>query len=376
MHILIAPNAFKNSLTADKVAEAIRYGLQQSRLQCTTECFPIGDGGNGTAALIIKKKNGRRIVADAHDPLGRKNKYIFGLIEEGRTAVIEMADAAGLQFLEPAELNPLETSSYGCGELIRAALDAGVRNIILGMGGSATVDGGTGILRALGIRFLNREGKPLPENPEQLAELGSVDITGMDKRILAVELTILCDVKNPLLGEKGAAAVFGPQKGATKQGVEKLEAALSVFRNITLKQTGKDMASVPSGGTAGGAAAGLYAFLNASLVSGIDHFLQMTGFDKALAKADLLITGEGSIDEQTLEGKAPFGVASRAREKNLPVIGLAGKVPLEKNKALEQYFDVLMPIGNEPEGLPVAMKNTAENLIRTSREIGNLLAMP
>jgi glycerate kinase len=376
MHILIAPNAFKNSLTAEQAAEAIRDGLRQSRLPFSFECFPIGDGGNGTAALIIKKKNGRQVMVYAHDPLGREIKTGFGLTDEGKTAVIEMADAAGLQFLKPAELNPLRTSSFGCGELIRAALDSGARNIILGMGGSATVDGGTGILRALGIRFLNAAGKPLPDNPEWLADLGLIDITGMDKRILDMELTILCDVKNPLLGPKGAAAVFGPQKGATEEGVKKLEAALSVFREMTLKQTGKDMASLESGGTAGGAAAGLYAFLNARLVSGIDHFLRMTGFDEALSKASLLITGEGSIDEQTLEGKAPFGVASRAKEKNLPVIGLAGKVPLEKDKRLEQYFDVLMSIGNEPEGLPAAMKNTTENLIRTSREIGNLLAMP
>jgi glycerate kinase len=375
MHILIAPNAFKNSLTAEQAAEAIRDGLRQSRLPFSFECFPIGDGGNGTAALIIKKKNGRQVMVYAHDPLGREIKTGFGLTDEGKTAVIEMADAAGLQFLKPAELNPLRTSSFGCGELIRAALDSGARNIILGMGGSATVDGGTGILRALGIRFLNAAGKPLPDNPEWLADLGLIDITGMDKRILDMELTILCDVKNPLLGPKGAAAVFGPQKGATEEGVKKLEAALSVFREMTLKQTGKDMASLESGGTAGGAAAGLYAFLNARLVSGIDHFLRMTGFDEALSKASLLITGEGSIDEQTLEGKAPFGVASRAKEKNLPVIGLAGKVPLEKDERLEQYFDVLMSIGNEPEGLPAAMKNTTENLIRTSREIGNLLAM-
>jgi glycerate kinase len=238
MHILIAPNAFKNSLTADIAAEAIRDGLRQSRLQCSYTCFPIGDGGNGTAALILKKKNGRRVIANVHDPLGRKIKAGFGLINDGKTAVIEMADAAGLQFLKPAELNPFKTSSYGCGELIRAALDKGVRNIVLGMGGSATVDGGTGILRALGIRFLNAGGKPLQDNPEALADLARIDITGMDKRIAGVELSILCDVRNPLLGEKGAAAVFGPQKGATQEGVKKLEAVLSLLRSIALKQTG------------------------------------------------------------------------------------------------------------------------------------------
>jgi glycerate kinase len=182
-------------------------------------------------------------------------------------------------------------------------------------------------------------------------------------------------VRSPLLGEQGAAAVFGPQKGAAEEGVKKLEASLSAFRDICLKQTGRDMALIPSGGTAGGAAAGLSAFLNARLVNGIDHFLEMTWFDEALARAGLLITGEGSIDEQTLEGKAPFGVASRAKKRNLPVIGLAGKVPLVKNPALDQYFDVLLAIGNEPATLPAAMEHTAGNLIRISRAIGNLLAI-
>jgi len=375
MHILIAPNAFKNSLTADQAADAIRDGLQQSRLSFSYECFPVGDGGNGTAALIIKKMSGSWVTANVHDPLGREISAGFGLINEGKTAVIEMADAAGLQFLKQSELNPLNASSFGCGELMLAALDKGVSNIILGMGGSATVDGGTGILRALGIRFLNAAGESLPDHPEHLNDLSRIDLTGMDKRIFDTELTILCDVKNPLLGDQGAAAVFGPQKGATKEGVIQLEAVLAKFQDITLQQTGKDMASVQSGGTAGGAAAGLNAFLNARLVNGIDYFLQMTGFDRALAKAGLLITGEGSIDEQTLDGKAPFGVASRAKIKNLPVIGLAGKVPPEKNKALDRYFDVLLAIGNEPAELQVAMGNTKENLIRTATAIGNLLAI-
>jgi glycerate kinase len=375
MHILIAPNAFKNSMTADKAALAIREGLQQSRLSCSCECFPIGDGGNGTAALIISSRKGTWVEARVQDPLGREILTGFGLIDGGKTAVIEMADAAGLQHLASSELNPLVADSYGCGQLVVKALDAGVSQIILGMGGSATVDGGTGILRALGLRFLDAAGQPLPRRPECLTGLHTIDITGIDKRILQVELTVLCDVRNPLLGEQGAAAVFGPQKGAAEEGVKKLEASLSVFRDICLKQTGRDMALIPSGGTAGGAAAGLSAFLNARLVNGIDHFLEMTRFDEALAKAGLLITGEGSIDEQTLEGKAPFGVASRAKKRNLPVIGLAGKVPLVKNPALDQYFDVLLAIGNEPATLPAAMEHTAGNLIRVSRAIGNLLAI-
>ncbi|HEY4156416.1 MAG TPA: glycerate kinase [Puia sp.] len=376
MHILIAPNAFKNSLPATAAAEAILAGLKQSRLRFSHECFPIGDGGNGTAELLIRNQRGRMISGIAHDPLGRKIRASFGLIREDRTAVIEMADAAGLQFLKQDELDPLKTSSSGCGEMIRQALDQGVRKIILGMGGSATVDGGTGILRALGIRFLDACGNELPDRPESLINLDAIDLSGMDKRILEAELIILCDVNNPLLGSQGAAAVFGPQKGATKEGVKKLEAALTKFQELTLRQTGKEIASLRSGGTAGGAAAGLHAFLNARLVSGIEYFLELTGFDEALRKAGLLITGEGAIDEQTLQGKAPFGVASRAKERNLPVIALAGKVPLEKSAALDQYFDVLLAIGNEPADLTSAMKETTENLTRISKSIGNLLALP
>lgn len=375
MHILIAPNAFKNSLTASDAAEAILIGLKQSRLHFSYECFPIGDGGNGTAELIIKRNKGRLVYGKVHDPLGREITAGFGLIDEGKTAVIEMADAAGLQFLNPDELNPLQTTSFGCGELIGLALNEGIHKIILGMGGSATVDGGAGILRALGIRFLNADEDGLPDKPETMAALAAIDLSGLDKRILECDLTILCDVDNPLLGEKGAATVFGPQKGATKEGVKKLEASLAKFTEIALHQTGKDMASVKLGGTAGGAAAGLHTFLNAKLVNGIDHFLHTTGFDEALAKSDLVITGEGSIDEQTLQGKGPYGVASRAKKKGLPVIALAGKVPLKENKALCKYFDALLTIGNGPTDLLTAMKATRENLIRTSATIGNLLTL-
>ncbi len=375
MRILIAPNAFKNGLSAPDAAEAILKGLKQSMLDFQHECFPIGDGGNGTADLIIDRKKGKRVDVQVHDPLGRCITANFGLIDEGSTAVIEMAAASGLQFLSQDELNPLRASSFGTGEMIRFALDKAVHKIILCMGGSATVDGGAGILRAMGIRFLNANHEALPDRPENMLDLAEIDLSGMDKRILDCELTILCDVGNPLLGEQGAAAIFGPQKGATKEGVKKLEASVAKLSEITLYQTGRDMSSVKFGGTAGGAAAGLYALLNAKPVNGIDHFLQMTGFDEALAKTDLLITAEGSIDEQTLQGKGPFGVASRAKAKGLPVIALAGKVPLKVNKALSKYFDVLLAIGNEPVDLPTAIRTTADNLSRTSTVLGNLLAI-
>ena len=375
MHILISPNAFKNSLTAGQAAAAISKGLLQSKLQCTCECFPIGDGGDGTAELIIKKCGGQLINTTVNDPLGRKINTAFGLIEDGQTAVIEMADAAGLRLLKQDELNPLTATCFGTGEQIKIALEKGATKIIIGMGGSATVDGGSGILQALGIRFLDDAGNKLSNLPESLISLASVDLTAMDKRIAATSFIVLCDVDNLLLGPQGSAAIFGPQKGATKEGVQKLDAALAKLAAVAFQQTGKNMATTKYGGTAGGAAAGLYAFLNAELVNGIDYFLQLTGFEKALAKSNLVITGEGSIDEQTLQGKGPFGVARLAKQKGLPVIALAGKVPLQKNAALQNYFDVLLPIGHQPGDLPAALAATEENLIRTAEVLGNLLAL-
>lgn len=373
MHILIAPNAFKNSLSAYDAAQAIQKGIKLSTLKCTTECFPIADGGDGTASLIIKQLQGKTVPVTVHDPLGRLIQTSFGLIENGRTAVIEMADASGLRLLKHDELNPLSATSYGTGEMIKTALDAGVNKVIIAMGGSATVDGGTGILKALGARFLNEAGHELINLPASLTDLARIDVSNMDKRLPDCEIIVLCDVDNMLLGSRGAAAVFGPQKGADAGAVGKLEAGLSRFNDITLRETGKDISTIKYGGTAGGASAGVYAYLNASLVNGIDNFMELTGFNEALNRSTLVITGEGSIDEQTLQGKGPFGVANLAKLKGIPVIGLAGKVPAEPNEQLSQYFDVLLAIGNEPSDISTALNRTRQNLIRVSKGIADML---
>ncbi|WP_316815177.1 glycerate kinase [Pedobacter nyackensis] len=375
MHILISPNAFKHALNAEKAAFAIQEGLRRSKADITTECFPIADGGDGTGTLIIKKCNGTLLDAAVHDALGRPINAVFGLIDNGATAVIEMADASGIRLLKPEEFNPLHANSSGTGEMIRKALDQGVEKIIIGMGGSATVDGGTGILRALGVRFLAADGNELTILPEDLGELATVDLSALDERILKCELIVLCDVDNMLLGDKGSAAVFGPQKGASPDDVKKLDQALNKLSAVALHHTGRDMAAIKYGGTAGGAAAGLYAFLNARLVNGIDHFLSLTDFNLALERTDLVITGEGSIDEQTLQGKGPFGVAYHAKLKGLPVVAFAGKVPLDRNINLQAYFDVLMPIGNQPSDLATALACTADNLTRTAETLGNMLAL-
>lgn len=373
MRILIAPNAFKNSLNADSAAQAIQEGLKKSGLECICECFPVGDGGDGTGKLLVGRKEGCFVKTDTTDPLGRKIAASYGLIDEGRTAVIEMAEASGVSLLKQDELNPLCAVTDGTGVLIRNALDHSIDKIVIAMGGSATIDGGTGILRALGVRFLKPGGVEITDLPFGLKELESIDLSGLDQRILQCKVVVMCDVENRLLGEEGAAAVFGPQKGATKDSVLQLDGALSRLRDVALKVTGVDMSEVRRGGTAGGAAAGLYAFTNASLVDGIGYYLESTGFKDKLEHADLVITGEGSIDRQTLQGKGPFGVALLAREKKIPVIGFAGKIPLNEIPELSEYFHVLLPIGNKPADIHTAISDTYGNLVRTAFNAGAFL---
>ena len=374
MHILIAPNAFKNSLTAEAAAAAIRTGLEQSRLPFTVECFPVADGGDGTGDLLMARLGANRMEVMVRDPLGRKRAAYYGFSADSETAIIEMANASGLRLLAAGEPDPLRATSCGTGDLIAAALEHHPRRILIGMGGSATVDGGTGILTALGVRFLDGDGHEIVSLPAGLRDLVSIDVSGLDPRLKEAELTVLCDVENPLLGVEGAATVFGPQKGASVDGVKQLEAVLRRLSGITEQQSGVDVSALPRGGTAGGAAAGLYALAGARLVNGIDFFLETTGFENAVKRADWVITGEGSIDEQTLKGKGPYGVAVAAKSYGVPVIGLAGRLPQEADAGLAAYFDVLLPINHEALPLSQALLQTAANLTATARAIGNLLA--
>jgi len=373
MHILIAPNAFKNSLDAAKVAEAINNGLHKSKLPCTTTCFPVADGGDGTAGLLIDHLGGQLIHVIVKDPLKREISSSFGWIDKDKTAIIELAAASGLRLLRADEYDPLLTTTQGTGKLIIEALNKGVIKIILCIGGSATVDGGTGILKALGIKFLDAERNELNDLPASLSSLAEIDITGFDKRIANTEIIILCDVENPLLGPNGAAAVFGPQKGASGKDVELLEEGLTKFRDVVLNKIGNDMAVIKHGGAAGGVAASLHTFLNARLVNGINYFLEATGFEKELKKADMVITGEGSIDKQTLQGKGPFGVAKRAKELSLPVIAFAGRVAIAPDQSSRQYFDRLIPINENMDDMELAMKNTYMNLEKAAERLGDLL---
>ncbi len=362
MHILIAPNAFKNSLDAPKVAEAINNGLHQSKLSCTTTCFPVADGGDGTAGLLIDHLCGQWIHASVQDPLNRKITSSLGWIEKNKTAIIELAAASGLRLLKVDEYDPLVTTT-----------NKAAAKIILCIGGSATVDGGIGILKALGMKFFDAGGNELNNLPASLSSLAEIDMTGLDKRIANTEIIILCDVENPLLGSHGAAAIFGPQKGASGKDVQLIETGLTKLRDVVLNKTGKDMAVVKHGGAAGGVAAALHILLNADLVNGIDYFLQVTGFEKELLIANLVITGEGCIDEQTLRGKGPFGVAKRAKEFSLPVIGIAGRVPGIIDKSMQHYFDRLISINENIDDLEAAIKNTYTNLEKTAKDLGDML---
>lgn len=374
MHILVAPNAFKKSLDATAAAAAISRGFQASRLTCTCTAFPVGDGGDGTAGLITSHLQGELVPVVVSDPLGRKITSRFGLIDGGRTAVIEMADAAGLRLLQPRELNPLTAGAWGTGEMITAALDRGVKKVILGMGGSATVDGGRSILEAVGVVFRDASGAAVEAGADGLGSAVGADLSGLDPRLRDCAIDILCDVDNGLLGPHGAAAVFGPQKGATASQLPLLEAALARLSGIALLQTGKDMSAVTGGGTAGGAAAGLYAFLGAGLVPGIGYFLDITRFDDAIPGSGLLVTGEGCIDDQSLHGKAPVGVAVRGKRAGMKVIGLAGMIPQPVHVQFRDYFDALLCINDGSETPATMLLHTRINLERTAFALGNQLA--
>jgi len=375
MRILIAPNAFKNSLTAPEVAEAIKTGLEQSNLNAVYECFPLGDGGDGTGALISARLEAKQITCFVTDPLGRTIQSWIGFHSATRTAIIELASASGLRMVKLPERNPMISNSYGTGELIRIALDHGARKIILAIGGSATVDGGVGILQALGVRFLDKNLKDLKNIPESLVNLDSIDAANVDQRMLSCELVVLCDVSNPLLGDTGAARTFGPQKGASSSDVESLEASLRQLASVTMKSLGKDISSIKFGGAAGGAGAMLYAVFLAKLLNGFDQFFHLTGLNEALVNSDLVITGEGAIDEQTLMGKAPYGIALKANEQNIPVIALAGQVPHAVSDDLQKNFAAIVSIQHSPTSVDESIRLTRVNLVRTACAIGNLLAI-
>jgi glycerate kinase len=325
--VLVAADKFKGSLTAVEVAERVAAGLRRVVPDVDVEALPVADGGDGTVAAAVAAGFERREVRVA-GPLGDEVTAAFAL--RGDTAVVEMAEASGLQRLPAGVLAPLTASTYGSGELLRAALDAGARTIVFGVGGSATTDGGAGMLSALGARFLRADGEPVAPGGGGLADVASADLSGLDPRLTDVELVLASDVDNPLTGPKGAPAVYGPQKGASPADVETLDAALAHFAKVlegTVGARAAEYAASPGAGAAGGIGYGAL-LLGARFRAGIEVMLDVLGFAPALERAELVITGEGSLDEQTLHGKAPAGVAAAARAAGKEVVAVCGRLAL------------------------------------------------
>jgi glycerate 2-kinase len=332
--VLIAADKFKGSLTAVEVAERITTGIRRARPDANLESLPVADGGDGTVAAAVAA-GFERHEAEVTGPLGAPVTAAFAL-RDG-TAVVEMAEASGLELMPPGVFAPLTATTRGTGELLLAAVEAGARTVVLGVGGSATTDGGTGMLEALGARFLDEDGDPVPHGGGPLVEMVSADLSGLDERLTDIEVILASDVDNPLTGPKGAAHVYGPQKGAGEQDVKVLDAALSHFVQVMGESVGPraaETAEAPGAGAAGGIGYGALIGLNATFRPGIDVLLEVLGFAQALARADIVVTGEGSLDEQTLHGKAPAGVAAAARKAGKPVVAVCGRLALD-NKALK-----------------------------------------
>lgn len=326
MRVVIAPNALKGSLTAFEAALAIARGLRAADSAVELVSVPIADGGDGTSAVLSAAKKGLIRETIVPDPLGRPLRASFALIDEGRTAVLDVATASGIALLHPHERDPLFCSSRGSGKLISAALDAGVETVIVGVGGSATVDGGAGLLAALGVGLLDERGTPISSGGAGLARLSRIDLSRVHPALGRVKLRVACDVDSPLLGPSGAAMAFGPQKGASPEAVLELEQNLGHFAEIVQETTGRDVRHVVSAGAAGGIAAGLHGVLGATLEAGIDLVLDAVGFQQALSGADLVITAEGLLDRQSLRNKGPQGVARWSKRRQVPVIALVGGI--------------------------------------------------
>ncbi len=355
MRIIVAPDSFKGSVSALGVAEAMERGIHAVFPEAQVLKVPIADGGEGTVEALVAATGGKLMHSDVQGPLGASVRAHWGISGDGATAFLEMASASGLPLISKEQRDPCVTSTYGTGQLMKTALDAGLRKIVIGIGGSATNDGGTGMARALGVRFLDAQGADLPEGGAALARLASIDLTGLDPRLAGIHLLVACDVDNPLCGPRGASAVYGPQKGATPEMVTELDAALGVFASVAAAATGRDMALQPGAGAAGGLGAGLLFFTPASLRPGVAIVLETTGFDALVQGADLVITGEGRTDFQTAMGKAPVGVAAVAKRHGVPVLCLSGGLGVGADEVLAQGIDALASIVPHPMPLDDCM---------------------
>ncbi|MCF7528782.1 glycerate kinase [Neisseria lisongii] len=375
MNILIAPDSFKESLSAGEVADALEAGFKKILPDAHYVKIPMADGGEGTVQSLIDATQGRLKTVAVTAPLGNTVEADFGISGDGKTAVIEMAAASGLHLVAPEQRNPLLTTSYGTGELILAALDEGVEKIILGIGGSATNDGGAGMLQALGVSFTDKSGKEIPFGGGNLHQITQADFSRLDSRLQHTQIEVACDVDNPLCGEKGAAAVFGPQKGATPQIVAELDSALEHFADIIADCCGTDIRNHAGAGAAGGMGGGLLTLPNVRLQSGIQIVMETVNLAAHIREADLVITGEGRMDAQSIHGKTPVGVAQTAKQYGKPVIAVVGCLREDYEVVYEHGIDAVFPIIRQTAPLEHVLAEARENLISTAQNIARVMTL-
>ncbi|MCX5642906.1 MAG: glycerate kinase [Candidatus Omnitrophica bacterium] len=381
MKIVIAPDSFKGSLTSLRAAQVIKKGLSRALPGANYLLLPISDGGEGLVEILFSSLGGRRIWCGVSGPLGRPVRASFlilpdtALTSKGsqKTAVIEMAQASGLYLLKPSERNPLLTSTYGTGQLIADALKSGIRRVIVGVGGSATVDGGMGMARALGVRFLDKSGAEIIEGGGGLGRLDRIDSSGLNPAVRKTEIIVASDVNNPLVGKEGAANIFGPQKGATPDQVKILDRNLVSFARIIRRDLGKEVSFLPGAGAAGGLGAGLCAFLDAEIKSGIDLVLGLLNFSPKAKDADLIVTGEGRIDGQVKFGKVLFGLGKTAQKLKIPLVAFCGSYSQDAFNLHDSGITAFFSILPGPCRLPEAMEKGEEFLLSASTEVGFLL---
>lgn len=373
MKIVLAPDSFKESLTAMEVCEAMEKGFRKTIPEAEILKVPMADGGEGTVQSLVDATGGTMVPSKVTGPLGEETEAFFGMLGGGKTAVIEMAAASGLHLVESKKRNPLITTTRGTGELILAALDHGAGHIVIGIGGSATNDGGAGMAKALGIKLLNAKGMEIAEGGGALGELVEIDLSDMDPRLRHTKIEVACDVDNPLTGPRGASAIFGPQKGATPEIVQILDDNLGHYATIIHQTINKDISKVPGAGAAGGLGAGLLAFLNAKLKRGVDIVIEATKLEEHVKGATFVITGEGKIDGQTIFGKTPIGVAKTAKKHQVPVIAIAGNLSEDSHIVKEHGIDVLFSIVPGAVPLEEALENAAAFTERTAENIGSLI---
>lgn len=373
MKIVIAPDSYKESLSALDVACAIEAGFREIYPDAEYVKLPVADGGEGTVEAMVAATNGRVIPVEVTGPLGEPVAGFYGVSGDEQCAFIEMAAASGLELLSPAQRNPLKTTSWGTGELIRHALDLGVRRIIIGLGGSATNDGGVGMVQALGAKLLTQDQQQIAQGGAALAGLMKIDISELDSRLADCQIDVACDVTNPLTGEEGASAVFGPQKGATPEMVADLDHALTHYAACIKQDLGIDVLSLEGGGAAGGMGAALFAFCGAKLRPGIDIVTEALHLDALVADACLVITGEGRMDSQTIHGKVPVGVARVAKRYHIPVIGIAGSLTADVGVVHQHGIDAVFSVLYRICSLDDALEHAGENVRMAARNIAAVM---